>query len=101
MVNDNSEVLFGDFGAASNLNFLPTLHKDGIEGIEVRAFGCLVEDLLGQARIESPLDEELMKKLSDLKDRCMHEFMSLRPKFSDIQKQLTSLTSQLDFEAIS
>ena len=101
MVNENSEVLFGDFGAASNLNFLPTTHKDGIEGIEVRAFGCLVEDLLGQARIESSLDDELMEKLSDLKDRCMHEFMSLRPKFSDIQKQLIFLASQLEAEAIS
>ena len=100
MRNNRAHVLFGDFGAASNLSFLPSFQKEAIESIEVRALGCLMDDLLGQVNLDKE-EAEPIRRLSELKNRCMHEIMSLRPKFSEVQGQLASLLMQVEDELIS
>lgn len=45
LVNDNSDVLFGDFGAASLLSELPAAQQQAIKTIERRALAYLREDL--------------------------------------------------------
>jgi tRNA A-37 threonylcarbamoyl transferase component Bud32 len=100
MRNIRAHVLFGDFGAASNLSFLPAFQKEAIESIEVRALGCLIEDLLGQVNTISQ-DHEVMQRIIELKNRCMHEIISLRPKFTEVQDVLASMLIQVEDELVS
>ncbi len=86
MVNDEASMLFGDFGAASNLSSLPILQKEAMESIEVRAFGCLLDDLLAQSNEQKT--NELYLMLTQLKNDCMQSALALRPKFSEIKELL-------------
>ena len=100
MRNKRAHVLFGDFGAASNLSFLPSFQKEAIESIEVRALGCLMEDLLGQVNFGKEAGEPT-KRLTELKNRCMHEIISLRPKFTEVQEVLANMLVQVEDELVS
>lgn len=86
MINDSASVLFGDFGAASNLCLLPAIQQQAMEAIEVRAFGCLLDDLLAIGNTDSNL--ELFNVLIELKDHCMKELVALRPTFTEIIERL-------------
>ena len=46
LINDESNILFGDFGAATHLVGLPIGQRQGMAWIEVRALANLLEDLL-------------------------------------------------------
>lgn len=86
MIDSSASVLFGDFGAASNVSILPVAQQKAVEGVEVRAFGCLLDDLL---RLERAVDDlELARSLLELKDQCMRETIILRPTFSEIKRRL-------------
>ncbi len=77
LINSNCDVYLGDFGAAS-------FYEDGsdiFERIEVRAFGCLMEDLLN---ICSDKDNILYEKLYVLKERCVSENQEIRPLFKEM-----------------
>jgi len=85
--NEKGECLLGDFGAAS---FLPThdeTFRQGLQRIEVRAFGCLLEELL--ARCDVPSDE--LAPLRDLPLRCVQPEVAARPFFSEIARTLSEL----------
>ena len=88
MINDQADMLFGDFGAATNLLSLPISQREAMERIEVRAFGCLLEDLLllGCGKINN--NDEILSVLVALKDRCMQADSNERPRFIDIQAAL-------------
>lgn len=89
MINNQSDVLFGDFGAATNLASLPKLQREAMERIEVRAFACLLDDLLpliSNDRDNAIAEEnQKMTVLVELKNRCMSDDPSMRPDFSEIQ----------------
>ncbi|WP_076408279.1 leucine-rich repeat-containing protein kinase family protein [Shewanella sp. UCD-KL12] len=101
MINTQADMLFGDFGAASDLSGLPLLQQEAMEAIEVRAFGCLLDDLLsvcpeGQShqamsgeRGESKV--HLIDALIGLCTLCMNDEMGLRPTFWDIEQKLTAV----------
>ena len=89
MVNQQMALLFGDFGAASNLAKLPTSERDAMQAIEVRALGCLLDDLLPFA--DNDEDDALRVQLRQLKAHCMQPALSCRPRFSDIVKTLAAL----------
>lgn len=75
------ECLLGDFGAA-------TFYRDGepLERIEVRAFGCLLEELLD--RMEgSPCPPELL----GLSARCLDPRVPGRPAFDEIVSVLKGI----------
>jgi hypothetical protein len=70
--------LLGDFGASSvgaatNEKMAQTLQR-----MEVRAFGCLLEELLDRC------DAALPPSLLQLRDDCLSESPDLRPLFEDI-----------------
>jgi hypothetical protein len=73
-----------DFGAASIFctdndwgPFVPML--------EVRAFGCLIDDLVTRMRIDGTGSiESLRAELVALKDRCMNTDLSQRPSMNEI-----------------
>jgi hypothetical protein len=90
MVDENANMLFGDFGAASNLQVLPKNQQVAMQAIEVRAFGCLLDDLLPLCH-HSKITEQY-KPLVTIKDNCMEKDPLIRPTFSKIVEQLKSLS---------
>ncbi|MCW1924938.1 leucine-rich repeat-containing serine/threonine-protein kinase [Luteolibacter arcticus] len=74
--NAEGSCLLGDFGAASFHSGLP-----GLEQIEVRAFGCLLQELLD--RCESDCGG-----LRELQQRCLLEDVRARPSFVTILREL-------------
>jgi len=78
----------GDFGAAS---FYPPRTSGGanpFEALEVRAFGCLLGELL--ERIEPELDVRL-QSLTALQLRCVAPVAASRPRFAELVATLESL----------
>ena len=91
MVNSEGNALLGDFGAAT---FYDRNHEDAdlIERLDVRAFGCLIEDLLSQVVIEDT-DNELYKDLVSLKETCLNDIISNRIGFQQIIHLLKESTN--------
>ncbi len=87
--NGEGDGLLGDFGAAS---FVP--HDDGLQAqalqrIEMRAFGCLLEELLAGCR-PAPAGSTRAALLADLQARCLHADPAERPAFADIAALLNA-----------
>ena len=80
--------LLGDFGAASF--YLPPANGGAhpIEALEVRAFGCLLGELL--ERREPELDGRL-SSLTALQLRCMATVAANRPRFAEVLTTLEAL----------
>ncbi|WP_323915243.1 leucine-rich repeat-containing protein kinase family protein [Aeromonas veronii] len=79
-----ARALLGDFGAASLYDRSDRERALGLERLEVRAFGCLLEELLAHCDTQdSPLD-----RLHQLKAACLSELPSERPDFAYIERQL-------------
>lgn len=83
--NPGGHCLLGDFGAA----FIYP-QGVGLEGIEVRAFGCLLEELLERCAVAAD-DAHVMEALRNLQKRCMMEPVSARPEFCEIRDELKAL----------
>ena len=88
-----ARALLGDFGAAS---LYERSDRDreralGLERLEVRAFGCLLEELLAHCDTQdSPLDG-----LHQLKAACLSELPADRPDFAYIERQLAAARATL------
>jgi len=74
---EDHHIYFGDFGAASFYDKTNTLY----EKIEVRAFGCLLEDMLDLCSEKSVKG---YRHLEDLTHQCMDEVVENRPCFKEI-----------------
>lgn len=90
LVNEVGDSLLGDFGAAS---FYPTddsALSGALEAIEVRAFGCLLEDLLAHCHLEASSQQEGGDRLHQLQQDCLHPIPSNRPRFTTLCDRLSS-----------
>lgn len=89
LVNADAHSLLGDFGAAT---FYDVNHEQAKanERVEVRAYGCLLEDMLNHLQ---DADFQKAANLFALKEECMQENPSCRPLFSDIFKRLRTFAS--------
>ncbi len=86
-----ARVLLGDFGAASLYGRSDCERALGLERLEVRAFGCLLEELLAHCDTQgSPLDG-----LHQLKAACLSELPADRPDFAYIERQLAAARATL------
>lgn len=86
-----ARALLGDFGAASLYERSNRERAVGLERLEVRAFGCLLEELLAHCDTQdSPLDG-----LHQLKAACLSEFPVDRPDFAYIERQLAATRATL------
>lgn len=85
--------LIGDFGAASLYATDDRVIADGLQRLEVRAFGCLLEELLERC---NPLSDDLnvLKALHELKSACLSDNSTSRPFFAEITTQLNSAINQ-------
>lgn len=78
LIDDTDRCYLGDFGAAS-------FYEDDsgtFEKIEVRAFGCLLDDLLALA---TQREDKRYALLQRLRDSCMDETIAQRPLFGEIR----------------
>ncbi|MCL1112477.1 leucine-rich repeat-containing serine/threonine-protein kinase [Shewanella basaltis] len=93
MINPQDKVLFGDFGAASNLNQFSQERKQLMQAIEVRAFGCLLDDMLNLIEGNSADQAQRIQavKLTQLAQDCMQTNVASRPCFNAICQQLASM----------
>ncbi|MGV3502963.1 MAG: leucine-rich repeat-containing protein kinase family protein [Adhaeribacter sp.] len=89
LVDDQAWPILGDFGAASPYDPADTGRGAALERLEVRAFGCLLEDLLQHL---APGDRDLpgVNVLAGLQQDCMQEAVSARPNFQEIARRLAS-----------
>ena len=88
MVTDDAQVLFGDFGAASDLNNLTRLQRQQMQAIEVRAFAYLLDDLLALAKHDG-----LHAQLLSICQMGLNRQLSLGSTFATIARQLDELSA--------
>lgn len=84
MIDQNANTLLGDFGAATLYNkTVPNapLH----EKLDVRAFGCLLEDLLEHLNLNDK-DHSSILTIQKLTKDCLNEESLKRPNFKTILK---------------
>lgn len=67
----------GDFGAAWLTGALDAQQTQAFQALEVRAFGCLLEELLDRCTDTPP------PEMPTLKDRCLRPDASARPTFAE------------------
>jgi hypothetical protein len=78
LINDDDHCYLGDFGAASF--YAP--HQKEFEKIEVRAFGCLLEDMLSLCPTK---EGDIYKMLVEVTKQCMNERVVERPFFCELR----------------
>ena len=78
LIDEKNKTYLGDFGAAS---FYDVTNKD-YEKIEVRAFGCLLEDMLN---VCDDKQDRVYLNLEKLSKRCMTECIDNRPLFNELK----------------
>ncbi|MGL4400739.1 MAG: leucine-rich repeat-containing protein kinase family protein [Luteolibacter sp.] len=91
--NAEDECLLGDFGAASSYSGMGDLER-----IEVRAFGCLMEELLSRGDFEES-ETETLAAFGELRQRCLAEIVKSRPDFDEIGRTLEDLAKIVRIDA--
>jgi hypothetical protein len=87
--------LIGDFGAASF--YLPdgSAIAQGLERLEVRAFGCVLEELIDRCHL-APDGSNVLNLLDDLKSACLSDEHGHRPLFDEITQRLIAASNAMD-----
>lgn len=94
LYGDTGEVLLGDCGAAS---FFPEAQPgmaESLQRIEVRAFACLLEELLERCAWRVGM-EDARQALWHLHAQCAQEIVARRPLYAEIAALLADLSSQV------
>ncbi|WP_010134880.1 leucine-rich repeat-containing protein kinase family protein [Ochrovirga pacifica] len=89
LIHPSGKAILGDFGAASFYDVRSSLSKF-IERVEVRAFGCLVEDIL-QLTSTNTMPPEKRTAWEALITVCCHPTVDKRPCFSEIVTLLKNI----------
>jgi serine/threonine protein kinase len=82
--------LIGDFGAASVYTSADGPVAQSLQRLEVRAFGCLLEELIEKCTA-SPTHAATLDSLNDLKSACLSSDHTSRPLFQEINSILGRL----------
>ncbi|MDP1595074.1 MAG: leucine-rich repeat-containing protein kinase family protein [Gallionella sp.] len=85
--NGQEDCLLGDFGAASFIT--DERQALSLQRIEVRAFACLLEELLSRCTAPSPA---AIEALWALQRRCGQDEIEARPLFAEIQNTLAGVS---------
>ena len=93
----DGHALLGDFGAAAFLDLNQHEIAQALQRLEVRAFGCLLEELLARADLTdahtNPAHTAQLQTLQKLQATCMHETPAQRPLFVHITHTLAQLVA--------
>lgn len=87
LVDAQGHALLGDFGAAGITRGYPEAIVEGLERLEVRAFGCLMDDMLSRLSAEE-IFLPPAAELSELRERCLSPIPANRPDFAEIVSRL-------------
>ena len=86
------DALLGDFGAACFFDSEDSAIATGLQRLEVRAFGCLLEELLMHCQAADAVAAPAsVAALWDLQRRCVQPVVSARPLFAEIYQALLRL----------
>jgi hypothetical protein len=85
------EALLSDFGAASFFSHTQTHWAQGLQRLEVRAFGLLLQELL--LHCDPTHAPDTLEQLQRLAHQCVQETPAQRPLFSQILSTLTHLAA--------
>lgn len=88
LIDENATPLLSDFGAACFYDN-KSLTAKLLEGLEVRAFGCLLDDLLSHCQTSE--QHSSLHILEHLRSDCINENISARPDFITIQNRLNKI----------
>lgn len=90
LITETGDCLLGDFGAASFYDPSNGELAQACERLEVRAFGCLLEDMLDRCtEVDLVTHAEWVYHLRRLQQDCMNPVPALRPLFGEICEQLS------------
>jgi hypothetical protein len=91
--DDAGDCLLGDFGAAS---FLPqdARQAEAMQRIEVRAFACLLDELIARCMPASE-NAAILNAMRALQQRCDSKQISNRPLFTDIHHQFEKIARRI------
>jgi hypothetical protein len=96
LVNETGDSLLGDFGAASFYDKSDVVIEQALERLEVRAFGCLLEDMLDRCTLQEESEHSwAVESLRCLQQECLNQVLSQRPRFIEIGERLTSVFRQV------
>ena len=87
MIDKNYNSILGDFGGASYYEKEDLEIGNTLEQFEVRAFGCLIEELL-YLSAQDKRDIDLRNSLLQLQILCLNKVPKKRPLFKQILNQL-------------
>jgi serine/threonine protein kinase len=90
MIDAEANSILGDFGGASYFEPKEVAVRNSLERLEVRAFGCLMEELLNLSR-EDKKDKLLRDTFITLKNNCLTHKTKERPLFSEIYEHLVDV----------
>jgi hypothetical protein len=91
MIDDEGNSILGDFGGASYFEPEHMEERKALERLEVRAFGCLIEEML-MLSIDDISHEHTRTKLTELKEKCLDEENHKRPLFQEVLEFLEKIT---------
>ncbi len=90
MINDKAECMLGDFGGASYYEPDDLATRAALEQLEVRAFGCLIEEMLMLSQNDTGYSKQ-KEELKKLKEVCMDVRTTHRPLFKVIHQSMMEL----------
>ncbi len=89
MIDHDANSILGDFGGASYFEPSRSEERNALERLEVRAFGCVVEEMLMLSKNdEAQLQRE---KLKYIKERCLTHVNHQRPLFKEIHHMMMTI----------
>ncbi len=90
--DENGHALLGDFGAASSIPGNWQRETLALQRIEVRAYGCLLEELLTQCDWTGSALRPLHDRLATLQLRCVSDIPAERPPFAEVVRELRGIS---------
>jgi len=96
LIGDDGHAVLGDFGAAAFYDQNNLAVAQALEQIEVRAFGCLFEELLERVDRDSGLTDQQRAALQAATALCDQSFLPQvlqRPLFAGIEESLLALVA--------
>lgn len=88
LIDDEGNTLFGDFGAACFYSKANAQLSAGLEQLEVRAYGYLLEDLINLC---VDTENQALAQLAELRDACLQPNVTARPAFSDLSASVANM----------
>ncbi|MCW0235762.1 MAG: leucine-rich repeat-containing serine/threonine-protein kinase [Ferrovibrio sp.] len=90
--NGAGDCLIGDFGAASFFAPGAAAQSQALQRLEVRAYGCLLEELLQHCDEPAAVaNDSRLTQLAALKARCLQAPLAQRPLMDEIECELAAL----------